>query len=74
MNLQETLASLKSKTAADANKPDGKSSQRKLACIYIFFNIRIRNMTDCINNHENCEFWTGIGEYVTVIKTQTTCG
>ena len=52
------------KTAADANKPYGKtkSSQRKLACIYIFFDIRIRNMTDCVDNHEHCEFWAGIGE------------
>ena len=52
------------KTAADANKPYGKtkSSQRKFACIYIFFDIRIRNMTDCVDNHEHCEFWAGIGE------------
>ena len=47
-------------TAAELNKPYGKSSQRKLACIYIFFNIR--NMSDCVDNHESCEDWAGTGE------------
>ena len=47
-------------TAAELNKPYGKSSQRKLACNYIFFNIR--NMSDCVDNHEDCEYWAGIEE------------
>ena len=31
-----------------------------VAYIYIFFNIR--NMTDCVDNHERCEYWAGTGE------------